>query len=83
MDIAWPLIEYVAHGRMMSEDEISQIIKAAIASEKYKADADRLAETLRQQIQLVEYIAQPGYVALDIADIARAVLKAHEEANNE
>jgi hypothetical protein len=55
MDVASPLIEYANSGRMMSMDEISEIIKVVRSADKYKANADRLAEALRCVIDAVDY----------------------------
>jgi hypothetical protein len=84
MDVASPLIEYVNSGRMMSLDEISEIIQVVRSADKYKADADRLAEAL-------EEIASFRYTTLCVGgddrinklrDIASAALAAHEEGKN-
>jgi NTP pyrophosphatase (non-canonical NTP hydrolase) len=84
MDVASPLTEYVNSGRMMSMDEISEIIKAVRSADKYKADADRLAEALGDLICLTVSAMKAANKDCGEFDIdqelsqARAALAAHE-----
>jgi hypothetical protein len=76
MDVASPLIEYVNSGRMMSLDEISEIIQAVRSADKYKADADRLAEALRDA---ASYTRHPDYDwDIPFCKAVASALAAHE-----
>jgi hypothetical protein len=74
MDVASPLIEYVNSGRLMSMDEISEIIKVVRSADKYKADADRLAEALSEMLMRISELL------VNEPDVANALsaLAAHE-----